>query len=264
MPISTMNLVTAGDRIALTPPASARSTSPRWSAAPASCTAASDDAQVMSSGIAGPMSPSAKEIRPAATLPAVPRYAMSAPLLAIRSRYSQPLIPTYTPVRLPRSPSGSIPASSSARQLVSSSIRCCGSMVLASIGRMPKNRASNSSIPATNPPHRYAALSESGSSPSAGRAPVSGLPVVTASTPATSPSQNAASPGAPGNRQAMPTIAIPSVSATRSSGRGAGIRRSDTGRSRCPICAAPAAGGSSAPISPSSPARKCARAAVSG
>ena len=88
-----MNFVTAGDRSALTPPARARSTSPRSNAAAPSCTAASDDAQVMSRGIAGPMRPSTKATRPAATLPVVPRMAASAPLFVIRSRYSEPLIP---------------------------------------------------------------------------------------------------------------------------------------------------------------------------
>ena len=49
------------------------------------------------------------------------------------------MAPTNTPVRLPRSDAGSMPARSSASHEVSSSSRCCGSIASASRGQMPKN-----------------------------------------------------------------------------------------------------------------------------
>ena len=54
------------------------------------------------------------------------------------------MTPAKTPVRLPRSEAGSMPASSSASQQASSSRRCWGSIASASRGAMPKNSASKS------------------------------------------------------------------------------------------------------------------------
>ena len=51
-------------------------------------------------------------------------------------------MPTKTPVRLPASRPAAMPASSSASQATSSSSRCCGSMLAASRGEMPKKAAS--------------------------------------------------------------------------------------------------------------------------
>ena len=55
-----------------TPPANARSDSPRCSPATAWCTAASDEEQAVSTARAGPCSPSANATRPMAVLKDVP------------------------------------------------------------------------------------------------------------------------------------------------------------------------------------------------
>ena len=60
------------DRIVCTPPASARSASPRNRADTAWCTATSDEEHAVSSAIAGPSRPSAKATRPMAVLKDVP------------------------------------------------------------------------------------------------------------------------------------------------------------------------------------------------
>ena len=154
MPMSLWNRTIGSDSVTLTPLASAMSTSSRCKAAAAWWMAASDDAHAVSIGIAGPSRPRTKATRPAVMLPAVPKKRSSCPLAAITSRYSLPPTPTYTPVRLPRSPSGSMPASSRACQVVSSSIRCCGSIMRASMGDMRKKELSNRSMPSTKPPRR--------------------------------------------------------------------------------------------------------------
>ncbi len=74
------------------------------------------------------------------------------------------MVPTNTPVRLPRRVAGSMPACSKASHAVSSSRRCCGSMLCASRGEIPKNSASNSAAPYRNPPSRaYEVCGRSGS-----------------------------------------------------------------------------------------------------
>ena len=55
---------------------------------------------------------------------------------------------------LPISRSGAIPARSSASQLVSSSSRCCGSMLAASRGEIPKNAGIEPSTSVRKPPQR--------------------------------------------------------------------------------------------------------------
>lgn len=55
---------------------------------------------------------------------------------------SKLVIPTYTPVRDPRSSSGLKPASTMASWVTSNSIRSCGSMTSACLGFTPKNEAS--------------------------------------------------------------------------------------------------------------------------
>ncbi|EOD64308.1 hypothetical protein H480_32483 [Amycolatopsis vancoresmycina DSM 44592] len=62
--------------------------------------------------------------------------------------------PTNTPVRLPRTDAGSMPARSNASHVASSSSRCCGSMVSASRGEMSNSSGSNRLASATNPPLR--------------------------------------------------------------------------------------------------------------
>ena len=60
--------VPIGDRIAFTPPASARSLSPRWRLTTAWCSATSDDEHAVSTAIAGPSRPSVNATRPIAVL----------------------------------------------------------------------------------------------------------------------------------------------------------------------------------------------------
>ena len=111
-------------------------------------------------------------------------------------------MPMNTPVRLPRRLAGSIPASSRACQLVSSSIRCCGSSSSASTGAMPKNAASKRSRSETKPP-RIGSLP----SPSARNGRSAGASL-TRLAPVSSRSQKESTFPAPGKRQAMPTTAI--------------------------------------------------------
>ena len=108
--------------------------------------------------MASPVQPSRYEILPAATLSVVPVAENPSLLVAPfinTAWYSQLWIPTYTltPARSPLSLFMSYPPDSVASHAHSSSIRCCGSIVLASRGDTPKKLASNSSIPSTNPPH---------------------------------------------------------------------------------------------------------------
>jgi hypothetical protein len=64
----------------------------------------------------------------------------------------QPMVPANTPVELPFNDSGSMPDRSSASQHTSSSMRCCGSIIIASFGLIPKNAASKSVASCRNPP----------------------------------------------------------------------------------------------------------------
>ena len=140
-----------------TPPASARSHSPCRSAVHARCSAVSDDEHAVSTVIAGPSRPRTYDTRPASTLDGRARrrpHRQSlerARTLAIVARRDEP---TYTPVRLPLSASGRMPARSSASHTTSSSSRCCGSISSASRGEMPKNPASKSSTASRKPPSR--------------------------------------------------------------------------------------------------------------
>ncbi|ODA69084.1 hypothetical protein APS67_006762 [Streptomyces sp. AVP053U2] len=64
------------------------------------------------------------------------------------------MTPAKTPVRLPRSDTGSIPARSIASQVVSSSRRCCASVATASRGLIPKNSGSKAPASCRKPPER--------------------------------------------------------------------------------------------------------------
>ena len=116
-----------GQTTALTPPARARSiVAPPGAPPTAWCTAARDDVQAISTGIAGPC-------RPKREGDATGSYASGelfrgrlSSLAAGRDQFSvfgARQLPAYTPVRLPLNRSGSIAASSSACQVVSSNIR---------------------------------------------------------------------------------------------------------------------------------------------
>ncbi|GAA1082100.1 hypothetical protein GCM10009663_26270 [Kitasatospora arboriphila] len=90
-------------------------------------------------------------------LPATSRT--SGPLGACEaSEYSAVAWPTKTPVRLPASAEGRMPASSSASQAVWSSSRCWGSTALASAGDMPKKAWSKAKASVMKPPWREAVL----------------------------------------------------------------------------------------------------------
>jgi hypothetical protein len=73
---------------------------------------------------------------------------------ASRREYSAVACPTKTPVRLPASEAGTIPASSSASHTTVSSSRCCGSSAAASAGAMPKKDGSKAKGSSRNPPNR--------------------------------------------------------------------------------------------------------------
>ncbi|GAA3837702.1 hypothetical protein GCM10022243_00250 [Saccharothrix violaceirubra] len=101
-----------------------------------------------------------------------------------------------TPVCPPASVPGTIRASSSASHANSSTSRCCGSIVAASRGDIPKNPASNPETSSRKPPGRTPARPSGGA--------------VIASRPSRNNRQNAAGSGACGNRQDIPTIATDS------------------------------------------------------
>ena len=65
--------------------------------------------------------------------------------------HSLAITPTYTPVFEPAAARGSRVASSSARQAVCSSRRCCGSIAAASLGAMAKNSWSKASASLRKP-----------------------------------------------------------------------------------------------------------------
>ena len=145
-----------------------------------------------------------------------------APLASIRSRYSLPPVPAYTPVRLPLSASGSIPASSRASQLVSSIIRCCGSIMRASMGEMRKNLESNHSMSSTNAPRTCSVSCAWGSPTALLQSFPLPRPSVIASMPDAIMRQYSSRFFAPGSRQAIPTMAMASFS-TPVIGRGPGV-----------------------------------------
>ncbi len=62
--------------------------------------------------------------------------------------------PANTPVLLPRTDAGVMPARSNTSQDASNSTRCCGSIANASRGEMPKKLESNRVAPSRKPPPR--------------------------------------------------------------------------------------------------------------
>ena len=147
----------SGVESTVTPPARARVHSPCAQGLAARCMATSEEEQAVSigdgraleaervgdttGGDAGRSAGDAVALQPSAEAPG-----------PTGSRASRS--PTKTPVSVPRSAAGSMPASSSASQQDSSSSRCCGSIASASRGAMPKNSASNSPASARKPPSR--------------------------------------------------------------------------------------------------------------
>ena len=136
--------------------------------------------------------------------------------------YPEVAAPANTPVRLPRSDAGAIPARSTASQDTSSSSRCCGSMAWASRGLIPKNAGSNPATSATNPPCR--ARSAAGSrSPCVPRSQPrsAGRPAMASVPEATSRHRSSGASTPPGYRQAIPTIATGSSAAAAAAGTAA-------------------------------------------
>lgn len=157
-------IVTVGDSSTFTPPASATSASPRRSACTARCVETSDDEQAVSTIMLGPRRSSRYDSRLAMMLSAAPvavNGSSAARSDAVKAAYSGADTPTNTPVRLPRSDTGPMPACSNASQATSSTSRCCGSMTAASRGVMPKNPASNSATSRRKPPSRVVRASRS-------------------------------------------------------------------------------------------------------
>ena len=112
----------------------------------ARCTATSDDEQAVSTAMLGPCSPRTYDSRPAATLYALPGAEVRIDQVSRCANERAAVVAVgdaeNTPVGVPASDRGAWPASSSASQATSSSRRCCGSMLAASRGAMPKNSAS--------------------------------------------------------------------------------------------------------------------------
>ncbi|GAB2724965.1 hypothetical protein GCM10010442_53010 [Kitasatospora kifunensis] len=138
--------------ITVTPPASASEHSPARSDWAARCSATSEEEQAVSTVTAGPTVPKKYDRRPETTLVALPVRTKPWTSSSGPTRYSPGIAPTKTPVRLPRTEAGSMPAPSNASQAASSSTRCWGSMESASRGEIPKKSASNSAAPRRNPP----------------------------------------------------------------------------------------------------------------
>jgi hypothetical protein len=135
----------SGFAATMTPPARAVVHSPERSACVARCRATSDDEHAVSTVTAGPSRPKAYETRPDTTLVEMPvtRWPSSSPCRPALQPYPDADAPANTPVAVPCSDAGSIPARSSASHATSS-------------GLIPKNPASNPAAPYTKPPARMA------------------------------------------------------------------------------------------------------------
>ncbi len=133
---------------------------------------------------------------------------------SLEGMYRLPVVPTYTPVRDPRRPVGSMPACSNASQEASSTRRCCGSMPTASFGDRPKNAGSKRVASGRKPPW-YGRSGSTGQPRSAGIGPTASVPS------ATSRHRSSAERTPPGNRQLMPTTAIGSPACTATAVAGA-------------------------------------------
>ncbi len=125
-----------------------------------------------------------------------------------------------TPVSLPRNAFGSRPDRSTASHDTSSTCRCCGSMIRASRGPIPKKPASNCATSARKPPYRVevrparpgSGSNSAGSQPrSAGNSPITSCPAATISHSCS----GVRTP--PGKRHPMPRIAIGSAGRERNS-----------------------------------------------
>ncbi len=149
--------------------------------------------------------------------------------------YSCGVPPTKTPVRLPRRPTGSNPARSSASHEVSSNNRCCGSIASASRGEIPKNAASKSPASARKAPCRAPPDSSMKAFMARPCQPRSAGKSVISSRLSTSRRQRSSGPRTPpGKRQAMPTITIGSSSVVRRTGSAVSVALSKSFSCRCP------------------------------
>ena len=149
--------MTAGDSSRFTPAAIASSDSPVRRLWHARCTATSDDEHAVSTATDGPRRSRKYDSRFAMMLSAPPVAVQASTWLKsleARNPYSLRHAPTKTPVCVRRNESAGMPAFSKASQATSRTRRCWGSISAASLGEMPKNSASNTSISSRNEPHR--------------------------------------------------------------------------------------------------------------
>ena len=126
-----------------------------------------------------------------------------------------------TPVWLPRSDAGSIPARSTASQPTSIRCRCCGSIAVASRGEIPKNAASKSATSSRKPPASVSrSLLPSGLvrvSTSIGQPRSSGNADATSRPSSSSCHRSSGVRTPPGNRHAIDTTATGSSRAASAS-----------------------------------------------
>ncbi len=125
-------------------------------------------------------------------------------------------MPTKIPVELPTNRSGDLKAFSRVSHVTSSKRRCCGSMVRASRGDIPKNRGSNMSIRSRKAALRvYIFPGAFGSeSKNASRSHRSAGTSRLTSLASESSCQNSCGLFAPGKRQLIPTRASGSAAIT--------------------------------------------------
>src|SRR5271166_2376497 len=144
--------------------------------------------------------------------------------------------PANTPVCERRSELGGIPACSNASQATSSSRRCCGSILSASLGEISKKSASKASMPSRNEPQRVVRASSAFTSgePSSKRSHRwSGTRPIEERRSQRNCHNSSGPDIAPGNRQPIPMTAIGSsselpvvrLSADSDSGSGSGAVR---------------------------------------
>ncbi|SGQ47462.1 Uncharacterised protein [Mycobacterium tuberculosis] len=150
--------------------------------------------------------------------------------------YSLRHAPANTPVAERRSVPGGIPACSNASQATSSSRRCWGSILSASLGEISKNSASKASMSGKNEPNRVvraSAAATSGGPPSKGCHRCGGTWLIEERRSQRKSHNASGHEIPPGKRHPMPTTAIgsssefraPRLTAASESGLGSGAAR---------------------------------------
>ena len=158
---------TAGDNNKFTPAAMARWESCVRRLWQARCIATNDDEHAVSTATEGPRRSRKYDSRLAMMLIAPPVLLQPSTWqrsVEAMTPYSLRHAPANTPVCERRSELGGIPACSNASQATSSSRRCCGSILSASLGEISKNSASKASMSGRNEPHRVVRASAAATS----------------------------------------------------------------------------------------------------